>query len=84
MGKKLDEGSALSAWLVAWAAEVINKYRVQPNARTAYESMTNHKCNQFVVGFGEKVFFQHTEARKDDYRRDIGICLGYATGTIPT
>ena len=76
MKEKMKEGSALSTWLVTWSAEVINKYRIQPSGRTAYEQMTGHRCKHAVVGFGEKVFFQHTEARKDDYRKDVGVFLG--------
>ena len=76
MGAKLREGDALSSWLVVWAAEVINKYRVQASGRTAYELMTNHRCKRTVVGFGEKVYFQHVVAGKDDYRKDVGIFLG--------
>ena len=81
MGEKLKEGSALSTWLVTWAAEIINKYRIQSSGRTAYEQLTSRRCNHVVLGFGEKVFFQHTEAKKDDYRKDVGIFWALATET---
>ena len=75
MDTKLNEGSALSTWLVTWSAEVINKFRIQPSGRTSYELMTSHRCNHVIVGFGEQVFFQHVEARKDDCKKDVGFSL---------
>ena len=75
MDTKLNEGSALSTWLVTWSAEVINKFRIQPSGRASYELMTSHRCNHIIVGFGEKVFFQHVEARKDDYKKEVGVFL---------
>ena len=82
MNEKVKEGSALSTWLVTWSAEIINKYRVQSSGRTAYEQLTSRRCNHIVLGFGEKVFFQHTEAKKDDHRKDVGIFWVPMTETI--
>ena len=75
-GSKLERNGALSTWLVSFAAEVMNKFKVQENGKTAFETMTSHKCTQAVVGFGEVVYFQHTANKKDEYRKDIGIFVG--------
>ena len=73
---KIPGGCALSSWLVTWAAEVINKYRLQDCGRTAYERITQHKCKTISIGIGEKVMFQHTLIGKDDYRKAVGVFLG--------
>jgi hypothetical protein len=76
MKKTVPNGSPLSTWLVTWSADVINKFRVQGNGRTAYELTTQHKCKHLVVGFGEKVHFQHTLVDKNQYKKDVGMFLG--------
>ena len=73
MKTKVEASSALSTWLVSYAAEFLNKFKVQENGRTAYEMMTQHKCKHAVVAFGETVHFQHTKTGKDQYREDMGI-----------
>ena len=37
---------------------------------------TQHKCKHVVVGFGEKVHFQHTQVDKNQYKKDVGMFLG--------
>ena len=73
MQSTLVQGSALSTWLATWSAEVINKFRVRESGRTSYELMTGHRCKHVIVGFGEKVFFQHTKSNKDEYRKEVGV-----------
>ena len=80
MKMKLDECGALSSWLTTWASEVLNKYKVQENGRTAYEMMTQHKCKHLIVGFGERVDFQHTATSKSGYKKDTGIFSGLLIG----
>ena len=76
MKTKIANGSPLSTWLVAWAADVINKFRVRDNGRTAFELMTQHRCKHLVVGFAERVHFQHTLVDKNQYKKDVGMFLG--------
>ena len=76
IGEGIPQGGALSSWLVTWSADVINKYRVQANGRTAFEMMTQHKCRHISIGFGEKVWFQHTKNTKEEFRKQIGIFVG--------
>ena len=76
MKAKLLKNSVLSSWLASWAAEVMNRCKVQENGRTAFEMMTHHKSKVALVGFGERVHFQHTKLGKDEYRKDDGVFLG--------
>ena len=73
---KLESGSANSTWLISWAAEVLNKFKIQECGRTAFERLTSHRCTHAIVGFGEVVDFQHTATTKDDYKKDTGIFVG--------
>ena len=75
-GKKIPRDSALMSWLVSWSSEVLNRYKVQSNGRTAYEMATLHKCMNKVMAFGEKVYFQHTYVGKEDDRKDVGVFVG--------
>ena len=47
--------SAMLSWLVLWAAEVVDKFKVQEYGRTAYEAITKHKCNHLIVRSGELI-----------------------------
>ena len=76
MKVKMEKNGVLSSWLSSWAAEVLNRYKVQDSGRTAYEMITSHKCKMAVVGFGEKVWFQHAVRNKDDYKKELGVFLG--------
>ena len=40
-------------WLAQWAGDVVQKYHVRNDGRTAYEDMTKHRSKHLVVGFGE-------------------------------
>ena len=55
MKAKLLPKSILSSWLTSWAAEVLNRYKVQECGRTSFELMTHHACRIALVGFGERV-----------------------------
>ena len=59
----LPKGSAMMTWLVSWAADVVSRYKVNPNGRTSYEWITGHRCSQPVVALGEKVGFKFTMER---------------------
>ena len=70
---KLSPGSAMSTWLVTWAADVIDKYRVRYCGKTSFEKMTHRRCRHLAIRFAEKVYFLHTTIEKDSYRKDVGI-----------
>ena len=69
MKKTVPNGRILSTWLVTWAADVINNYRLQSNGRTAYDLTTQHKCKHVVVGFGEKSTSSILRLRRVNLRR---------------
>ena len=58
IGKKVPQNSAVISWLATYAADAMNRYKVQRNGRTNYEITTSHRCRQTVCGFGEKVMFR--------------------------
>ena len=74
--KKIEKSFALNSWLISWASEVLNRFKVHSNGRTSFEMMTGHRCKHKVAAFGEKVHFQHTKNGKGEYRKDIGIFIG--------
>ena len=78
--KQLPSGCAMFSWLIAWTSEIINKFKVQEDGKTAYESITKHKCNHMVIGFGESVQWQMTPNKnvRDKVNGDFrdGIFLG--------
>ena len=44
-------GHAMYSWLIAWTAEVMNKYTVRADGKTSYEMVTKHECRHQVFGF---------------------------------
>ena len=52
LGKRIEVDSVLISWLIPFCADIINKFRVGKDGRTAYERITEHKCKHFVIGFG--------------------------------
>ena len=43
---KIDNSSALMEWLIVWVADILSKYRVTTNGKTAYEMYTHHACKR--------------------------------------
>ena len=82
MKKRIEVDSVLFSWLVPFCSDVMNKFRVGSDGRTAYERITEHKFKGTVVGFGELVDFiletNKSETHKADSRVQQGIFLGYA------
>ena len=50
---KLEIKHVLFQWIVMWAAESLNLFKVHRTGRTAYEIMTGHKMKRKVPGFGK-------------------------------
>ena len=77
--------SALKTWLVAWAANVICRYRIQANGRTSYDNVTGHKGLRPIAISGEHVMFKFTteknNRRKIESNWDHGYFLGVNPGT---
>ena len=81
LGRRIEVDGVLFSWLIPFCTQIMNKYRVGPDGRTAYERITGHKNRHQVIGFAEAVDFilepskQHIH--KADSRLMKGIFLGY-------
>ena len=53
MGKRDAVDSALLSWLVVYATDIMSKFKVGSDGKTAYEKRTAHKCKHFILGFGD-------------------------------
>ena len=85
MKRRIEVGSVLYSWLVPFCAEVMNKFKVGADGRTAYERITEHKCKNAMIGFAEAVDFiletDKGKRHKADSRVQQGIFLGYVWRT---
>ena len=81
MKKRIETDSVLFSWLIPFCTDIMNKYRVGADGRTAYERITGHKCRHQVIGFAEAVDFilepDKRNMHKGDSRVMKGIFLGY-------
>ena len=79
--KKIEIDSVLYSWLVPFCSDIMNKFRVGSDGRTAYEKITEHKCKSVIIGFGESVDYiletNKGSMNKADSRVHQGIFLGY-------
>ena len=70
------------SWLISFCADILNKFRVGKDGRTAYERITSHKCKVAQVGFGEIVDFKLETDKNNRLKADgefhVGAFLGYA------
>ena len=82
IGKRIEPGGALFSWLIPFCADIINKFKVGTDGRTAYERITSHTCKVAQVGFGEVVDFKLETDKGNRHKADtefnVGIFLGYA------
>ena len=77
---KVPRTSALMTWLVAWSADVINRYKIRSSGRTSYEHITGHRGLQAITVFGERVMFKYitnkTRRNKMETEWDTGYFIG--------
>ena len=80
---ELEAASALTAWMVRWAAMLYSRYAVGRDGLTPFERRRGRKCRVPVVKFGEKVWYRAIRDHKE--RRDKlesewhqGIWLGHS------
>ena len=66
------------AWLAEHAADVLQKYQVEDDGRTAYERLKGKKCQQETVEFGEKVHCRYNlKARSKDEKLEVKWSEGF-------
>ena len=81
LGVKVGKGHALYPWLIEWAADLLTRYKVNSEGRTAVEEIRGKKSARSFAQFGEQIMYMpaQTAAGKldklDDRYRD-GIFLG--------
>ena len=82
VAKTIEPGSALFTWLIPFCADILNKFRIGSDGRTAYERITSHSCKVAQIGFAEIVDFKletdKNNRLKADSEFNVGIFLGYA------
>jgi hypothetical protein len=82
VGKSIEPGSALFTWLIPFCADILNKFRIGSDGRTAYERITSHACKVAQIGFAEivdvKLETDTNNRLKADSEFNVGIILGYA------
>jgi hypothetical protein len=44
LGRKIEVGGALYSWMIPYVTEIMNKFKLGADGRTAYERITGHKC----------------------------------------
>ena len=79
--RRIAVDGVLFSWLIPYCTQIMNKYRVGHDGRTAYEKITGHKCRQQAIGFAEAVDFILEPSKKHMHKADSrvmkGIFLGY-------
>ena len=79
--KRIEVDGVMYSWLVPFCADIMNKYKIGPDGRTAYEKITGHKCRQVAIGFAEIVDYilepSKAHMHKADTRVMQGVFLGY-------
>ena len=61
---ELRPKQAIMEWLIMWASEVRNYFRVGSSGRTSYELITGHRFPATVGIFGEKMMFMVTPPKQ--------------------
>ena len=82
IGRPIEPGGAIFSWLIPFCADILHKFRVGVDGRTAYERITAHKCNVAQIGFCEVVDFKvetdkHNRLKADSEFSEV-FFLGYA------
>ena len=79
IGVKMVPGSALYAWMITHAANLINLYEIGPDGRVPYQRLRGCKLRTDMLEFGECVHFQpldHAKLGKAELRWMDGVYLG--------
>ena len=80
LNSKLEMSHPLVEWMTVWAGELVSRYVLRENGRTAIESITGHRCKQPAFLFAEIVMFRlapgNTNMMKVESHWHIGIFIG--------
>ena len=70
--------------MVEWAAQLLTRFVVKPNGKTAYQTIKGHTSHKAISAFGESVLYKpnksssHTRAKMGDRFLEgvwLGLCL---------
>ena len=80
-GLEVYELPDLMSWIVRWSGELITRYHVGKDKRTAYERIRGKPCNRPMCQIGESVLYlpldsPKTDDNKSDAKMHQGIWLG--------
>lgn len=71
LGIKLGGTHPVMTWLVEHAADVLSKYEVGLDGRTAYERSKGKPCTHEMVEFGERIRFKYSKgSRRQDEKME--------------
>ena len=75
----IEPGGAIFSWLIPFCADILNKFRVGVDGRTAYERITAHKCNVAQIGFCEVVDFKVETDKHNRLKADSEFSEGFCS-----
>ena len=82
INRRIEPGGALFSWLIPFCVDILNKFRIGTDGRTAYEKIMSHTCKVAQVGFAEVVDFKLETEKNNRHEADsefrVGVSLGYA------
>ena len=63
-GHTLGRNTQLFSWLVEWAADSMNRYKVMSNGKTPFNMVNGRERHARVAGFGERILYMPLRSRK--------------------
>ena len=84
---KIPDDAPVFAWMIRWAGELISKYAIGDDGKTAYERIRGEPCMVPVIPFGEAVMYlplRIAKHNKGEASRRLGIWLGTIERTEET
>lgn len=77
----IEQNSPIHTWMVRWCGELISKYSLGKDGKTAYERIRGQPCRRQIVQFCESVLYlpldvANTEENKVEPKMNDGIWLG--------
>ena len=85
LGKRIEPGSALFSWLIPFCADILNKFRVGGDGRTACERITSHACKGAQFGYAEVVDLNLRRTRMIYIKRTVNsarVCSWVTHGDL--
>eukprot|EP00973_Karenia_brevis_P088297 12243523-Karenia_brevis.AAC.1 len=82
----VEVSGAVLTWLITHSANLITRYKVSQDGRTAYHRLKGKRCSHLVLPFGEKVLYKPLKKggenmNKMEPRHEYGAYLGTSDRT---